>query len=107
MASDDFHNVFRQALLANYLLPASLFILCVFGAAVAALGLRRGRFGLASFGTSLAGAGVYGGLTYTVMPFWLFGMMLGCGFLAGLKPEGARARRQSFLYRCRACAREI
>ena len=93
MTSDDILNIFRDSLFPNVVIPAGVFILCVLMAALTSLGLKRRRPGSAFFGAVLAAASVYAGTTYTAMPLWIFMLMLGCGLLAGFKPEGARARR--------------
>ena len=93
MTSDDILNIFRTSLFPDVVVPAGFFVLCVLIAALTSLVLKRRRPGLAFLGAMLAAASVYEGTTFTAMPLWIFALMLGCGLLAGSKPEGARARR--------------
>lgn len=93
MTNDDILNISRDALFSNGVVPAEFFILCVFMGAVTSTALKHGKFAVTFLGVIFATPSLYAGLTYTVMPLWIFALMLGCGFLAGLKPERARTRR--------------
>ena len=95
MTPEDFAVVFRNAVLANYVLPCMIFSLCVFAGVVLALGMRRKRATTNILGIFFSVAGLYLGDRYTAVPLLIFGLMVAGGLLSGLKSVPVRAQRSS------------